>query len=175
MLSCHVFLTALLTIASLVNGNLALANNELLRVLSERLLQDNRRLEDFGLPGYIEMTTELIYQQQLYDAPQQRELFDDLTQTAPNTEEMQALLNIISQHLASKRDCIILLQGQAGCGKSTFAKKVAALARSLKHIVLGCASTGLAATVYENFYTAHSLFKIPVIPDTIFSLPFLII
>jgi transcriptional regulator with GAF, ATPase, and Fis domain len=121
------------------------------------------------------LTTELLYQQQLYDATQQRELFDHLMQAAPNTEEMQQLLNTISRHLASKTDCIILLQGQAGCGKSTFAKKVAALARSLSHIVLGCASTGLAATVYENFYTAHSLFKIPVIPGTILSLPLLFI
>ena len=31
--------------------------------------------------------------------------------------------------------------------------------------MLGCASTGLAASVYENFDTAHSLFKIPVVTN----------
>lgn len=29
----------------------------------------------------------------------------------------------------------------------------------------GCASTGLAASVYENFDTAHGLFKIPIVTD----------
>ena len=28
---------------------------------------------------------------------------------------------------------------------------------------MGCASTALAASIYDDFYTAHSLFKIPVV------------
>ena len=44
-------------------------------------------------------------------------------------------------------------------------KKILAWARSRDKLCLGCASTGLAATIYENFNTAHSLFKYPVVED----------
>lgn len=41
-----------------------------------------------------------------------------------------------------------------------------AYVRSLGLIAKGCASTGLAATVYEDFSTAHSLFGAPVVEDS---------
>ena len=37
--------------------------------------------------------------------------------------------------------------------------------RSLEYIAKGCASTGLAAAVYDDFNTAHKLFCIPVYED----------
>ena len=40
-----------------------------------------------------------------------------------------------------------------------------AYCRSLGKLCAGCASTGLAATIYEGFETAHSLFKFPVVED----------
>ena len=40
-----------------------------------------------------------------------------------------------------------------------------AYCRSQRKLCAGCASTGLAATLYEGFETAHSLFKFPVIED----------
>jgi hypothetical protein len=58
-----------------------------------------------------------------------------------------------------------VLQGKAGSGKSTFVKALMAYVRSQGKIAVGCASTGLAATVYEDFNTAHALFGIPVIED----------
>jgi ATP-dependent DNA helicase PIF1 len=45
------------------------------------------------------------------------------------------------------------------------AKKILAYARSKSLICLGCASTGLAATNYEGFHTAHALFCYPVVED----------
>ena len=63
---------------------------------------------------------------------------------------------------------LIFIQGSAGTGKTTFAKKVAAYVRSLGKICLGCAATGLAAQVYgedEEYTTAHDLFGIPVVED----------
>jgi hypothetical protein len=42
---------------------------------------------------------------------------------------------------------------------------VMAYVRSLGLVAKGCASTGLAASVYDDFSTAHSLFAIPVIED----------
>ena len=40
-----------------------------------------------------------------------------------------------------------------------------AASRSAGILCVGCASTALAATNYENFDTAHGLFKYPVIED----------
>jgi hypothetical protein len=52
-----------------------------------------------------------------------------------------------------------------GSGKTTLAKKILAASRSTEILCVGCASTGLAATNYENFDTAHGLFKFPVTED----------
>ena len=40
-----------------------------------------------------------------------------------------------------------------------------AYTRSRKKIALGCASTNLAATNFENFVSFHYLFAIPVLED----------
>ena len=58
-----------------------------------------------------------------------------------------------------------VLQGQGGSGKSTFVKALMAYVRSQDLIALGCASTALAATVYDDFLTTHSLFGIPVLEE----------
>ena len=52
-----------------------------------------------------------------------------------------------------------------GSGKSALCKKLLAWARSKEKICLGCASTGLAATIYENFNTARILFQYPVLEE----------
>ena len=63
------------------------------------------------------------------------------------------------------RGMIVYLQGDAGSGKTTTAKKILSYTRSLNKIALGCASTGLAAKNYDEFDTAHGLFIYPVIED----------
>jgi hypothetical protein len=71
--------------------------------------------------------------------------------------------------LENNQQLFIFIQGTAGTGKSTFAKKLTALARSMGLIALGCAATALAAQVYgeiEEFCTAHQLFGIPVVEDS---------
>jgi len=52
-----------------------------------------------------------------------------------------------------------------GSGKTTLALKILAASRSNEILCVGCASTGLAATNYDNFDTAHGLFKYPVTED----------
>lgn len=42
---------------------------------------------------------------------------------------------------------------------------IAAYTRSKNKIILGCASTGPAASNYDDFETVHSLFHIPVTKD----------
>jgi len=57
------------------------------------------------------------------------------------------------------------IQGMGGSGKTTLAKEILAASRSMKYLCVGCARTGLAATNYDNFDTAHGLFKFPVTAD----------
>ena len=60
---------------------------------------------------------------------------------------------------------LINVQGKGGSRKSTLAKKLLAWARSEGYICLGCASTALAATVYDDFTIAHVLFCCPVVEE----------
>jgi hypothetical protein len=118
----------------------------------------------------VEYSTELEREQLLYSShDEQLNLLHALETSAPNNEEQTHIFDIITQ--AIDRDNIhraqlYFLQGQGGCGKTTLAKKIMAYARSKGRIALGCASTALAATNYEGFSTAHSLFCYPVIEDT---------
>ena len=50
-------------------------------------------------------------------------------------------------------------------GKTTLAKKLMAYTRAQGKIALGSASTALAATLYKDFETTHSLFKFPVVEE----------
>ena len=50
-------------------------------------------------------------------------------------------------------------------GKTTLARKIMASTRMSNLIALGSASTALAATLYNDFETTHSLFKFPVVED----------
>jgi hypothetical protein len=58
-----------------------------------------------------------------------------------------------------------IVQGEGGSGKPFTAQLIAAYTRSKNKIVVGCASTAFAANNYKDFFTAHSLFEIPVIED----------
>jgi hypothetical protein len=83
----------------------------------------------------------------------------------PFTGEMKHLFDAIVVALNTPKATFFFLQGPGGCGKSTFLKTLMAYVRSKGFIALGCASTGLAATVYDDFSTAHKLFGIPVQDD----------
>jgi len=93
-------------------------------------------------------------------------ILNDLLQQHPNTAEQQELFDYVLQELQNtstyKQPVFIYLTGAGGSGKTVLCKKLIALSRSLGNISLGCASTALASTLYDDFTTAHSLFKFPV-------------
>ena len=144
------------------------ARNELLKELA-RLFKnqsEGKTLRDYGLPSVEKTDTELDMEKVKYPKDQQLLLAQRLLQECPLTDEMQQLFSALDGALKDDNATFIaLLQGRAGSGKSTFCKYIAAYCRSLGKICLGCASTGLAATVYDDFNTAHTLFAIPVIED----------
>jgi hypothetical protein len=141
--------------------------NTLLVDLTELFADRGSELSAYGFPEPIEYITALEREQLKYsDTKQQDQLLQTLQTAAPNNTEQeevyQAITTAIDDNGSTAR---FFIQGQGGCGKTTLAKKLMAYARSKGHVALGCASTALAATNYDDFTTAHSLFCFPVIED----------
>jgi len=126
-------------------------------------LKDNdKRLSNYGLPDPEENETELQRALLEYDPHQQRELLQKLNSETPNTDQQQNVFSQIMNSIQNRETKLYFIQGKGGSGKTTLAKKILAASRSEDILCVGCASTGLAATNYENFDTAHGLFKYPV-------------
>ena len=147
------------------NGNTILAENKMLEIFSLRFRLHDKCNSDFGLPEPTEYKSELDIEKLRYDPNQQKQIYEQLYTRNPPTEQQEAYLQQVFHCIKHNIHKIFMLQGEGGSGKTTMAKIIAAFARSEGHLVVGCASTAFAASNYENFYTAHSLFEIPVIED----------
>jgi GTPase SAR1 family protein len=137
--------------------------NALLIALHQLFVEHHCRLGDFSLPEPKEYPTELAREKLKYNAEEQGLLLQQLNQRTPNNHEQEEIFQEIVESINSNETMKYFIQGQGGCGKTTLAKKILAYTRSKGLIALGCASTGLAATIYQDFYTAHDLFCYPVI------------
>src|SRR6185436_3628810 len=65
-------------------------------------------------------------------------------------------------HMHKNKTLTIFINRRAGRGKTFLVNTICTAIRSLKKIILPCATTGLAALNYDGGRTAHSLFRIPV-------------
>ena len=139
--------------------------NDLLCDFSNRFESDGKNMTDYGLPQPRNMKKELEIERHKYDSNEQLLYYNKLCDDVQNTVEQQEIFDEIINAVESKSTKIFYIQGQAGSGKTTLAKKIMAYCRSQQKLCAGCASTGLAASLYEGFETAHSLFKFPVIED----------
>ena len=145
--------------------NIEYSNNKLLEELQIVFEETNNCLTDFGLPKPKSTKTELDRMKLKYNIEEELNNFNILNQNIPNTIEQNEFLNDVYKYIDIQDTKIIFLQGEAGSGKSTVAKKIIHYTRSKGKIVLGCASTALAAQVYDDFDTFHGLFKYPVIDN----------
>jgi hypothetical protein len=87
-------------------------------------------------------------------------LRDDIDKPPEKLFEIQAdnVGNSISQYGVRDRPAVLyFLQGQGGSGKSEFAKKVLAYARSIHLIAKGCSSTGLSCQVCKQCFELDNL------------------
>jgi hypothetical protein len=100
-----------------------------------------------------------------YSREGQAQLLEDLQRRQPNNEQQERIFNMVTESIAAEETLLVFLNGVGGSGKTTLVKKLMAFTRSLGKIALGCASTGLAATNFDDFFTAHALFKYPVNDD----------
>ena len=152
-------------------GNVGMAKNKCLLDLKRRFdmhAADIMEACGFPLPIATEEMTELERIQIKFPPEEQKVLLESYMRTSPNTEEQAIIYEDVKQALIRNEGLLIFIQGSAGTGKSTFARKLTALTRSMGEVALGCAATALASQVYgeqEEFTTAHDLFGIPVIED----------
>jgi hypothetical protein len=147
-------------------NNRVLSKNKLLEFFSKKFRQENKENTQFGLPEPDETNTELEIEKLKYDPEQQKILFEQLLIKTPPTNEQLYFFNDVKYCLQNNINKIYIIQGQGGSGKTATAQLITAYARSLGFLVVGCASTAFAASIYKDFHTAHSLFEIPVIEDT---------
>ena len=141
--------------------------NEMLQDISDILQQNGKTLQDFGLPLPSEIKTEIQRHKLKYgNIEVNTSILGQLQNSIPNTVDQDIIWNEISNAISLNDTRLYLIQAKGGAGKTTLAKKLIAFARSLGKIVVGCASTGLAATNYDGFETAHSLFCFPVVEDS---------
>lgn len=139
--------------------------NKLLKILQLKFKISDKSLDTYGLPSPENMDTELQREKMKYCKEKEKKLFEELNKNTPNNSDQENALNVVYNLLNKNKGGLIFLQGPAGSGKSTCAKKAISYCRSLGKIALGCASTALAAKVYDDFDTTHSLFKYPVIEN----------
>jgi hypothetical protein len=140
-------------------------SNELLKDLHKIFVENHCRLSDYSLPEPQDYPTELLLERMKYSAEEQLQVFIQLNLNCPNNVEQEHIFQIIKNAIDLDETMKFFIQGQAGCGKTTVAKKILAYTRSLNFVALGCASTGLAATIYDDFFTAHDLFCFPVVEE----------
>uniref|UniRef100_A0A8D8QAR4 ATP-dependent DNA helicase n=2 Tax=Cacopsylla melanoneura TaxID=428564 RepID=A0A8D8QAR4_9HEMI len=120
---------------------------------------------EHGLPPVDDRTTELIRERErwTHQAGQlshhdewipklnekQKEVFDVIVDAVVNS----------SQRSSPK---LVYVDGAAGTGKTLVISVLTSYLRSLKHVVLCTATSGIAALNHEGGMTAHSMFKLPL-------------
>ena len=147
------------------------SRNKMLKDLKRRFEYQGKDIMEacgFPMPVDDEPVCELDRHKMMYVAAEQEQLFNLLNHNYPNTDEQEEVFQLIKAAIDNKERLILFIQGSAGTGKSTFAKKVNAYVRSKNLISLGCCANALACQVYGDngeYTTAHDLFGIPVIED----------
>ena len=159
-----------------------LAYQEFLSLLSERLQDQCKSMSMYGLPEPAQLRTELERYQINHDVESEMQEYTELISTTPNNEQQQQIFDVVTQHIEEEIRTFIFVDGKGGTGvyscpihdlelisnltgKTTLAKKLMAYTRAQGKIALGSASTALAATLYKDFETTHSLFKFPVVEE----------
>jgi len=125
----------------------------------------------FGLPKPVTYNSELEYEQSKYSREEQAQLFKQLEADYPCNKDQQKFLEFFQEKFhyitsnESAKPIFMFLTGSGGTGKSCVLEKVAALVRSEGYICKVSAATALAASIYSDATTFHSLARIPVIEE----------
>ncbi|XP_050111764.1 ATP-dependent DNA helicase PIF1-like [Malus sylvestris] len=142
------------------------ATNRLLRVLNTLLVQFNKSINEFDLPGItrgIESSlgmTRCIEDEISIGIPQQ-----DLDAIKHLNDDQRSAFNTIMGAIQRSENKTFFVDGPDGTGKTYLYCALLANLRRLRHIVLATTSSGIAATILPGGRTTHSKFKIPLSLD----------
>jgi hypothetical protein len=151
-----------------------IALNSLLQDLERILVREGSSLSNYGFDMPEGMETELEIAKLMYQEKEQMELLRKLEEDQPNNIEQQQVFDHITADIESfisldevdKEDNVFhFLGGPGGTGKTAVFKKLQAWCRSQGILISCCAATTLAALLFENAKTAHSLFNYPVVDE----------
>jgi hypothetical protein len=150
-------------------------NNEiknLFLIELDKYLNDNGLSNTiFGLPKPIICKSELEFEKFKYSKLEEQERYKTLEEKYPANEEQKKFIEHFKTKLNEIQDqpehCPIFmyLGGSGGTGKTNVLQKIAAFVRSKGFICKVSAATALAASIYDDATTFHSLAKIPVIEE----------
>jgi hypothetical protein len=149
------------------------ARNRFLQDLERRLREEGKKSIDYGFPPSLATDTELERERLRIDRARSTRELSALERRMPSTPQHNACLDEVKEAVDGLTPdgppALFLLQGSGGTGKTSAIKKVLAYARSQGKLDMNCASTAVAAAMYmdsgSKFYTAHHLFKLPVVED----------
>jgi RecG-like helicase len=143
------------------------AIEKLLEELQDRFESEGHDLSEYGLPTPKHRKSDLDKEMLLYDEDEQKALAAHLRTTYPLNAEQQAIYDaaVAACESPTEENRYIMGAGVAGSGKTVLMNLLAAEFRSRGEIVKICASTTLAADLYKNGLTAHTLFNFPVEDD----------
>jgi len=77
------------------------------------------------------------------------------------TKEQRGVYTQILDAVHAKEGGVFFLNAAGGTGKSFLLSTLLKDVRSRGHVAIACASSGIAATLYELGHTVHSVFHLP--------------
>lgn len=139
------------------------AYRRLLQEVQRMLAEQGQTMSKYGLPE--------VPVRHVREVERERELFtveSQLTwlraQPAP-THEQQRIIDRVLQAVHNQETLLLFIHGFGGCGKTWLIRYILATIRAHEKLAAVCAPTALAASNYEHGFTAHGLFKVPVLEE----------
>lgn len=115
----------------------------------------------------------------MYKPSIQAELLQRLNDNEPNNHMQQVIFDEIMEKVYSihsnqtPAQLFYFIQGPGGAGKTSLFNKLQAACRAHGQLIGICAATTLAALLFDGGFTAHSLFKYPVVEESDIDMEFL--
>ena len=149
----------------------AIIKNLFLTELDKYLNDNGLNNTIFGLPKPIIITSEVQFEKFKYKREEELERYKRLEEKYPSNEKQKKFIDHFKTKFKTIQDndehpaIFMYLGGSGGTGKSNVLEKIAAYVRSQGCICKVSAATALAASIYDDATTFHSLAKIPVIEE----------
>ncbi|CAL1353065.1 unnamed protein product [Linum trigynum] len=142
-----------------------LPRNTLLAELERLLNGYSTSLSNFHLPlptsALRDPATNILLEDHLNYKTTDEEAQADELMASLNFQQVEAF-SCIMNSATNDHGRFFFLHGHGGTGKTHLYKAIVSKLRSMHHIVLVVASSGIAATLLPDALTAHSCFKIPL-------------